>query len=538
MSQRSRRIGLPWALACALILCASNSLSLAQDKGGDAVPVEPAELDQKPELIGREVIVDDRVSFYVPRTGAEPDELRLKRTRTLFLVPRALRPAGRGRATAVVARGVLKREGAGLVCVVSGLTVVPADLERLERGVANLAAKDYETRSRWARWALARADEFQDEPLRKRARELDLEALRIEADMKTRGVDAPAQWLAMARDARQRKLPEPAAGALAHRALRARLASARTQADFEKLRGEVLYFFPAAPTDRASAKVDIERWLIPYANDPDNAYRTAPPAARQALDRRLWADVMEQIHLHEPTADLQAAADRVSILAAELPEKPDLPNRLLKSAVAKARENLGGLRLADARRLADLLRDTLHEPDAAREILASWLKIQRDRLSDTDAEGPVALATLHEELLQDHVTAIELLRKAWKADPTSREVAQAFRTRGFRKVKDDWVQDDSAARNANEPTPTPATGERSQSLRGLTADEVRRRLGGNPDHINYIGARGQMMEQWQYLDTKHVRFVNILHSPGDQRARVVADYTLPRASLRSPGPPR
>ena len=73
-------------------------------------------------------------------------------------------------------------------------------------------------------------------------------------------------------------------------------------------------------------------------------------------------------------------------------------------------------------------------------MLADWLKIQRDRLSATDAEGPVELANLYEELLQDHVTSVELLRKAWRIDPSSKEIAEAFRSRGFRKVKDDWVE--------------------------------------------------------------------------------------------------
>lgn len=538
MKSRPPRPTLRWGLACLLVSWAAVSVGIAQDKATEAVTVEPAELDRRRDLIGREVIVDDRVSFYVPRTGDERDELRLKRTRTLFLVPRVLRPTGKNRTAAAVVRGVLRSEGTGLVCDVSGLTVVPADLERLERGVANLAAKDYETRKRWSRWALARADEFADEPLRNRARALDDEALRIEADLKTRGVDAPAQWLAMARDARARETPEPAASALAHRALRARLAAAKTRADFESLRQDVMEFFPAAATDRASAQVDLSRWLTPYANDPDASYRSASATVRRALDRRLWADVMEQIKLHEPSPDLQAAADGVQAVAALLPEKPDLPARLLKSAVAKARENLGGLRLADVRRLAELLRENLHEPDAAREILTTWLKMKRDRLSDTDAEGPLALAGLYEELVQDHVTAVELLRKAWKADPGSREVAQAFRIRGFRKVKDDWIPDDSPARSGSAPASGSNSGASSQSLRGLTADEVRRRLGGNPDHINYVGAQGQMIEQWQYLDIKHVRFVNLLHSPGELKPRVVADYTLPRASLRSLGSAR
>ena len=60
-------------------------------------------------------------------------------------------------------------------------------------------------------------------------------------------------------------------------------------------------------------------------------------------------------------------------------------------------------------------------------------------MRDTDAEGPLELASNYEEMLGDTVTAVELLRKAWRIDPNSKEVAEAFRLRGYRKVRDEWV---------------------------------------------------------------------------------------------------
>jgi len=43
-----------------------------------------------------------------------------------------------------------------------------------------------------------------------------------------------------------------------------------------------------------------------------------------------------------------------------------------------------------------------------------------------------------------------------------------------------------------------------------------------------------LIEQWVYyqLDKKRVRFVNLLHSPGERKARVIADYTLLISSLK------
>jgi hypothetical protein len=157
-------------------------------------------------------------------------------------------------------------------------------------------------------------------------------------------------------------------------------------------------------------------------------------------------------------------------------------------------------------------------------------------LSATDAEGPVELANLYEELLQDRVTAVELLRKAWRIDPTSKEIAEAFRSRGFRKVKDDWVEgapggSENAAAGAGSSRPPAAAA--SQGLLGLTSDEVLTRMGVKPNSVSYVGSRGQLIEQRIYLiDTKQVRFVNLLHSSGEVKARVIADYTLTSSSRK------
>jgi len=508
----------------------------------EAVPVEPAELGHREDLIGREVAVDDRVSYYVPRNGMEPDELQLKRTPITFLVPRRLRPRSSTQITSAQVHGILKRDGSRLVCEVTELKPVAGDLERLERGMSGLAAKDFGTRKRWARWAERRAKDFKDEALMKRARALDGDALRIEADMKRMGVDAPQEWLAMAQEARRRQVPEPEPSALGHRALRAKLAAAASAADLQAVILEIEKFFRLASTDRESGQVNLARWAALYDEDPAPTYRKAPPEVRKGLDRRLWAEATERFLDLQTTQDVQSTIDLAERAATILPEKPDLPARLIAKAIGFARQNLGALRQTEVKVLAGVLRDRLKQPGEALEVLRDWLKIQRDRLSDTDAEGPVVLAGLYEELLQDRVTSVELLRKAWRIDPSSKEIAEAFRSRGFRKVQNEWVEsaqsgDRNAAAGAEKnATPVP-TG--SPGLRGLTPEEVRLRLGGKPDKVSYLGSRGQLVEQWIYLDTKRVRFVNILHAPGDLKPRVVADYTLPRTSVKGAlEPPR
>jgi hypothetical protein len=523
-----------------LILCLVGPAAAARGwPPSQAVSVEPAQLERREDLLGREVEVDDRVKYYVPRAGTGDDELQLKRTPVPFLVPRRFRPSTASRLTNVVVRGVLKRDGSRLVCQVTDLQPVPNDVDRLERGLVGLGPRDYQTRKAWAQWAQQRAADFQDDALRKRAGALEAEALRLEGGLRRVGVDAPQEWLAMAQDARRRHVPEPAPSELAHRALRARLAAATDLAGLRAVLGEIQAFFPAAATDRDAAGANLAPWLTPYANDPAAAYRTAPPTIRKALDRRLWADARQRLLEREASQDLPSAVTRSEQAAAELPEKPELPARLLDQALARSRQNLGGLRLAEVKELAALYRDKRRQPEEALKVLREWLEIQRGRLSPTDAEGPVSLANLYDELLQDRVTAIALLRKAWKIDPGSQEIAEAFRTRGYRKSEDDWVEAAPEARApaaADAPPPAAAT---TPSLRGLAPEEVRRRMG-EPTRISYAASKGQLVEQWIYLDNpKLVRYVNFLRAPGDVKPRLISYYTLPRASVKGgPGPAR
>jgi hypothetical protein len=519
-------------------LCLSAALlaglagpSLAQPNAAAPVAVEPADLTRRADLVGREVIVDDRVAYYVTRNGSDDDELQLKRTPITFLVPRRLRPPVHARAVAALVRGTLEREGNRLSCRVTGLEIKPGDLERLDAAVAQLGARDYETRRAWARWAERRAADFRDEALMRRARAIDAEVLRLEGEFKRVAVDAPEEWLAMARDARKRKVPEPEPSALAHRALRARLASAGGLAAVKSVAAEIESFFPGAAKDRAAGKAELGRWQARYADDPADAYRSAPAEIRKALDRRLWADARQRLVEGEPTADLTAALALADKAADELPERRDVPDRLVERAATAARRELVTMRQDDVRRLAEVYRVRLRRPDDARQVLRDWLEAKTSKLSATDAEGRVALAVLYEELVQDRVTAVALLRKAWEIDPRSAEIAEAFRTRGFRREKDGWIEAGSSSTPGGEiaaASPTRPGASSGQGLLGLTDEELEKKLIARPTYKNYIASRGQLIEQRVYLDTGSVRYVNLLRTPGASRPQVIADYTLPR----------
>jgi tetratricopeptide (TPR) repeat protein len=499
--------------------------------GADAppTPVEPSELMKRPDLLGREVIVDDRVRLYQYHKGSDFDEIFLKRTLVIFRLPPSLRFERSPDASAARVRGILKKDGDLWVCNVTALELLPSDLDRLNRGVAALSPRDSEGRTAWARWAEPRGKAFEDQALRKRARELEGEAIRIEAE---RPSAQPAEhWLALAQRARTHEVPEPEPSALAHQAFRAQLLGAKTAEELKALRKSVVTFLPNAAKP-SFAHVDLAKWNTLYATDPGAADRQAPEYVRAALDHRLWADITQALLERQAADDPTKAIDLADQASAQLPDRPEVAAKLLEEGLKVATREIGTLRQRDVEALAALYRDRMHQPERAQAVLRSWLDEQRNhRLSATDAEGRLALAQQYESLLNDWSTAIELLQGAWRIDPQSKDVADAFLRRGYRKVNDQWVapsrpRTGDGESNGKAPLPAATGG----LLLRLSPREARARLGGKPDRIVWSASQGQLIEQWIYREATQDQYVNLLHTPGDAVPRVVAHYTLPKTA--------
>jgi hypothetical protein len=501
--------------------------------------VEPSELMRRPDLLGKPVAVDDRVSRFQWHPEREVDEVYLVRTPVIFRLPPRLRFERSPQAAAVRIEGVLRREGDLWYCDVTAIDLLPTDLKRLEARVEALAANDAEGRMALARWAESRGKEFKDATLQERARALESEAIRIEAE---RTVSNPSRhWLELARRARARQIAEPEPSALAHRAFVPRLASAEGAADLQSLVREIEDFWPKSPAPvTGEGEAGLEAWLPAYGKDPSAAYRAAPESARQALDHRLWADAAQRLVERRMADEPGRAPELAREAAATLGDRPQVVMRLREQGLKEATRDLGALRQGDVEAMARIYRETLNQPEAARDLLRRWLDDQRfHRLSDSDAEGRVILSDQYESLIGDRPTAIELLRSAWRIDPQSKQVADAFRRREFRKVNDQWIESPHASSSPETDAdpgpgapPKPAT-LRSNALRGLTPHEVRARLGGKPDRIVRSASQGQMIEQWIYHGTGQDQYLNFLHSPGDLLPKVVAYYARPRSRLES-----
>jgi len=512
-------------LAClALIL---PGLALAQRPAETRVPeVEPSALTRDANLVGREVTVDDRVRFFQSHRGPKGqvfDELVLKRTDVVFKLPPSLRPERSPRQPVARVTGVLRMEGRQVLCDVTSLEMLPPDLERLDREVKRLATGDSTGRTAWATWAERRGRDFKDAELIARARSVEIEALLIEADRPN------ADDLGLARRAKGRDLGDDLANALAHRGFRARLDAARSADDYARLAADVATTLPRSTDPRAVA--GLADWAARAKISPIATYRSAPEDVRAGLDRALLAEVLKlglERRLADAPGDAMALADEAN---AKLPDRPEVAQRLRERGLATSEGNAATMRLSEAEALAKTFRDD-GQPDRARAILRSWLAERRRRLNPSDADGQVLLAEQYDRLVGDRTSAANLLRDALKAEPESKPAADAFRRMGYRKTAEGRWYDPAEARADEPAAPASAPGRgagsaSSESLRGMTMEQVRSRLGGKPDRVVRSATQDATIEQWIYQGPRGTQVVNFRRTRGKAQPEVVANYALP-----------
>ena len=224
--------------------------------------IEPSELVKRPDLVGREITVDDRVRYFLqskPKQGY--DELMLRRTEVLFRLPSRLKQARSPSEPNARVRGILKVVDGRLVCDVESLEMLAGDGERLERELGRLRPDDIEGRRAWALWAERRGKELNEPKLEARGIEVEVETLWAEAERP--GSDP----LALAERTRRRPIPALARDALYHRGFRAALASAHRPDELDNLAQRIEAALPDSSRPESAGSVD-PRILETYQADP------------------------------------------------------------------------------------------------------------------------------------------------------------------------------------------------------------------------------------------------------------------------------
>ena len=491
--------------------------------GAGPDPVEPADLARRPELVGRDLVVDDRVRFFLEsKRGQGYDELVLKRTEVPFRLPPRLKFARSPSEPNARVMGTLKLDEGRLVFEVLAIEMLPADLTRLDREIVRLRPDDFAAKRAWALWAERRGKELNDPKLEARGVELEGEALWTEASR------PEADNLGLAAKSARRPIPESLRNALAHRGFLDRLAKATTPAELDALARQVESTLPASADPKASTGSD-QATLDAYAKDPAATYRDASDAARAALDRRLLAEILQRSLERQVEARPMDASKLAEVARERLPDRPEFAERLRRQGLAEAESRVASMRQAEVEDLARKFREQGEEERATR-LFQTWLSDRRkNRLSASDAEGRILLAANYEKLLGDRATAAELLREALTIDPQSRTAVNAFLRMGFRKGDDGWYDPNSIKTAAPEAGPRPEkatpSAEAGESLKGLTRAQVRSRLGGKPDLVVRSASQGQAVELWIYKNGKGSQVIRFLFEPGTTEPRASAYYS-------------
>ncbi|MBY0396313.1 MAG: hypothetical protein K2X91_07565, partial [Thermoleophilia bacterium] len=201
----ARRLSAPILIVVGLLAAGSRE---AAGQGAAPLSIEPVELGRRDDLANKLVVVEDRVARIQFHPGRGFDQIFLRRAPAVVMeLPEPLRFKKSPQAPAVRVTGIVRGEGARWWVDVTAVDLLPADLDRLNSALATTPRVDVEKRQAWVRWAETRADAFEDETLRARARQVEVEILRDEAERP--GRDPAGHWLGLARRARSRKLPEP-----------------------------------------------------------------------------------------------------------------------------------------------------------------------------------------------------------------------------------------------------------------------------------------------------------------------------------------
>lgn len=485
--------------------------------------VEPADLMKDVNLVGREVVVDDRVRYFQPGKGGKGqvlEEVVLKRTSVIFRLPPGLRPEHPPRQPAIRLTGLLQKEGGQFYVDVTSLEMMPSDLDRLDREVRRLSPNDAVGRAHWASWAERRAKDFKDAELATRGRAIETEGVLIEAER------PKPHDMALARRARERNLGDDVASALAHRYFRARLATAKSAGELEKLAVEVQSFLPKSSEPRRPVR--LGDWSAKAKSNPLSAYRDAPEEIRAALDRALFADVVERNLELRVTENPDSALDLAEEAKTKLPDRPELAQKLRGTGLSANESRLTSMRLSEVEELAKSFRED-GQPDRARKVCKEWLGDQRKRLNASDSDGHILLADQYNRLLSDRASAADILREALKSDPQVQGATDALRRMGYRKSIEngDWYDPAAGEQPSSKQVAPAAMANRPPgSLRGMRPSQVRAQLGSKPDRIVRVATQDEAVEQWIYQGAHGTTVVNFRCPRNKTQAEVISNYSL------------
>ena len=451
-------------------------------------------------------------------------------------LPLTVRPAAGGRLGRADNRtdraevtGRLASGPSGTFLQATAVRVLPGDDATFLTRKLALDRDDPAAWEKLARWAERRAAFYDDPALARRAAEARREAfdLRWEAAGATADLPQtapagvpPGVWaqLALADEVAAEPNDEPGEGedvekpfrldgptrtALVHDALRAWWRAVRDDgnANLAALAGQISRRLPGAaepPGEEPQPNAPPADRLADYDRSPAATFGAADAATRAALARRFFVQV-ERTRIERAAApDGRDGFAVAKVLAARLPELPDLAERYRERELAWRLAAVASSTRAEAVELAELLRGR-GEPERADQALRTWLAARERSLRGDGLGGLIRAAEEYRDLTGGDAEAIRLLKEAHAAaEPGSAEenaVAAKLRASGLTLSGGRWrTLADAAAAPVD---PLAAAVKAGRVAVGMTAPQVRAALGAPPVRSRAV-SRLTVAEVWVY----------------------------------------
>lgn len=389
--------------------------------------------------------------------------------------------------------GHLRKEGNSYKFEVTSVTSSKTDSELLSRKRSAIDRNSAQQHYELARWALDRAEYYQDDLLKLSGQELSVQAYHLERDQ-LNSDDADGR-ISLAKKGADFGIPVANQEELIHEAYRIRMRTAlkQQQPDWNTLAEEIARDCPGAEAQLPTS-TDFLRLREEYLRKPLAVYLQADQSTRVQLHRVLWGEVKRLAILAQAELDPSRGAEFATELRKTLPEYQADADKMAGDLLMKRGSDVDKL---TRRELIVLKEDylSLNKPEEANRVVSEWLSLRRNRLKNDDLEGLLQLANDYEALSQDPAPLAPALIDAATAYPQSREILGALERLGYQLVDGKWIS--SAEREVINNT------QHQKDLRaglvtiGMSASEVRKSQG-LPTSLTRISTNGELREIWSY----------------------------------------
>lgn len=405
--------------------------------------------------------------------------------------------------------GHLTKDDGEYIFVVNRLAGMPTELFRYERMLATVNPRDPAEWHELGMWLKKRGDFYDDKRLLEKAQAAFAKELAVElnavapSDLKGR--------LKLADKVTRLGLPATQRAEIIHDAYyeqwRQIAETIKKQADEEKeppqslssddqnkLRTLIEHIARDMPGSNLPLTPLQPELMKTYLAEPIETYQAADDEKRRTLHRLLYAEALQSLIVQEAKADPAKGYAAASKIEKQVPEYPELAERLRVDQLAWERSQVATYTRRQVLELAERYK-ARGQADDANAALTEWLDVRRERLRADDAGEHVRLAEDYLNLVAAEEPAADLLIAAYRLTPDVPEIGRRLKQMGLVLKNDEWIRpkdlDDPEQRKLER-----AIREGRVEV-GMTRQQIRRSLGA-PTVVSRVRSLRSVNEVWMY----------------------------------------